>query len=133
MREILFRAKRTDNGEWVYGDFVHNVRIKDETTPLISAIILTERNGAFPVKDETVGQFTGRTAQCTDKIFEGDKCVVTTFDHNGEDYQHECVVEWDDGTLAFVNEKREFWMPIACVEDTNSDVEVIGNIHDKTE
>ena len=25
MREILFRGKRADTGEWIYGDLLHNV------------------------------------------------------------------------------------------------------------
>ena len=135
MREILFRGKRLDNGEWVEGFYLQTGKefhgIKKHLIAIDGRVCDYAGNDFVDVDPLTIGQFTGRTAQCTDKIFEGDRCVVTTFDHNGEDYQHECVVLWDDGTLAFSNEKHEFWLPIACVEDTNSDVEVIGTIHDK--
>lgn len=40
MREILFRGKRIDNGEWVYGSFVMDgtelIAIKEGKKPLAS-------------------------------------------------------------------------------------------------
>lgn len=136
MREILFRGKRKDNGEWVEGYYdclmasfeprnVHNIQCFKQLEN--GQIIWT---GYYEVIPETVGEFTDRVAEEEKKIFEGDKCILTTFDHNGHDYQHEVVIEYLGGAFYFVNDEKEFYMCVADVEDTESDVEVIGNIHD---
>ena len=79
MREILFRGKRCDNGEWVQGYYIraeyhwHNHGIHKDWI-----ICGASANGGwfvlhnkYAVKAETVGQFTGLTAKGK-KIFEGD-------------------------------------------------------------
>jgi uncharacterized phage protein (TIGR01671 family) len=141
MREILFRGRRIDTGEWVYG---HPVGWQNESGDIsivdsrfgacIDAdgnLMMIEAPFVVKVDPSTIGQFTGRTAQCTDKIFEGDRCILTLFDYNGSDTQYDCVVEWAGGCFAFVNEEKNVFVPLCNVDDTDSDVEVIGTIHDK--
>lgn len=55
MREIIFRGKRKDNGEWVYGDLYHDWN-RLYTKPDIK---IANNMGKFPVIPETVGQLTG--------------------------------------------------------------------------
>lgn len=62
-RKILFRGKRLDTGEWVYGDLQHDY---DGEPRCISDFC-----GANPIDPSTVGQYTGLTANGK-KIFEGD-------------------------------------------------------------
>lgn len=58
MRDILFRGKRTDNNEWIYGDALHN------GVDYISAIRISDKNDSnygsvVKVNPDTVGQYIG--------------------------------------------------------------------------
>lgn len=73
MREILFRGKRIDNGEWVYGYWV-KYKPYASSDKVIFGIVPTYVSELylFEVDPETVGQFTGLYDCKGQKIFEGD-------------------------------------------------------------
>ena len=73
MREVLFRGKRIDNGEWVSGSL-----ITDEVNHAYIAQIIAGELVTFEVFPETVGQYTGRTDKKGTMIFEGDVVQLTS-------------------------------------------------------
>lgn len=120
MREILFRGKRTDNGEWVEGDVHKNIDFsKAHIHPN------GERVRSFDVLPETVGQYTGLVDKNGVRIFEGD--IVTGW------FNHEKIVGY-----IFYGGNAQFFIQrdgIYGIGLDNSDcwLEVIGNIHDNPE
>ena len=113
MREILFRSKRTDNGEWVYGDLMHkHYNFDTKATKVIHNNIMN-----YKVIPETVGQYTGLTDKNGKKIFEGDIVAMGT----GRAYE----VKYNNGS---------FYMDGTAILIKYVDrFEVIGNIHDNPE
>jgi len=121
-REIKFRAKRSDTGEWVYGDLAHTVRItEDKVAPCI-------RIASYDVDEDTIGQCIEAQDVNGKEIYEGD--IVTLM---GDIYQ----VCYNDYLCAFVlcDKDGDMWERIAddCPQHTAKDLEVIGNIHDNQE
>lgn len=140
MREILFRGKRADNGEWVEGDLLHYESGEMAICKGFSkyGYEATEIAGRYKVLPETVGQYTGLTDRNGKKIFEGD--IVRLTDEYNE-------IEWT-AVVVFGNPNGEYnwgWQLRAIGEfDGNKDIllwvdtedfraycEIIGNIHDK--
>ena len=142
IREVIFRGKRTDNGEWIEG-----YAAMSGGTFIICDNGLTY--GGFIVYEvipETVGQYTGLTDKNGKKIFEGD--ILRGFEYpfcsniNGEFNYFAEIVWFDDssafGIYTFKNPKSN----VRGISEGNTDYleyfnadkwEVIGNIHDNPE
>lgn len=130
MREILFRGKRTDNGEWCEG---YLSKSRDENKQLKLCIDHEEKGVMCSsiVIPETVGQYTGLTDRNGKKIFEGD-IVKAQDDIYGSVYCEGIV-----GTVLF--DETAFFIETPNIVDTVylfnecAVYEVIGNIHDNPE
>ena len=98
MREILFRGKRVDNGEWVEGRLLADDVIvpKGQEFTTVGNYIDECNLIAYTVIPDTTGQYTGLTDKNGKKIFEGDCWLDTDGDYLV------CVVEFRDGQFGFV-------------------------------
>ena len=119
-REILFRGKRKDNGEWVEGFYFENfdkcyiMSTKYLDNPITKFI--------FEVLPETVGQYIGLPDKKDKKIFEGD--IVR--ERGGESYQGYYEID-NVLTVKIPDILVNFEMSYDC------EYKIIGNIYDNPE
>lgn len=126
MREILFRGKRVDNGEWVVGDsLVHSMYKKGDV-----CIGVIEGLAIYSVIPESVSEFTGLTDKNGKKIFEGD--IVTNDYCLEKDKTKNSIIEYGKWNCSCCNGVFG-WVSNGFVDFRDEDVIVIGNIHDNPE
>ena len=153
MRRI-YRGKRVDNGEWVYGDLLYRRIWKTDIT-----IIRVEDSGfdayeEYEVIPETVGQYIGRIDKNSTKIFEGD--IFKFPDEVWESCYTSCGTEYNSwevenyGVIGFAeySAKYDFVKYKYNENSVETDLhengtldfveflaglEIIGNIHDNSD
>ena len=127
MREIIFRGKRLDNGEWVEGYFVNLWMINYQK----HQPIITDNNAvSYDVDPSTIGQYTGLKDKHGKKIFEGD-ILGSRYDNLYPDDVAIEVVKWFRNGWYIQQENN---LPDAlCEYGVLPYSEVIGNIHDNPE
>ena len=134
MREILYKAKRIDTGEWVYGSYVHTF-CEDKNCPIVGIQgekhwIVEENGNIFWIDEDTVCQYTGRVDKNGHKIWENDILVAHLDEKFSEDETYEQVIWHESGFCTMEKNSTDF--PPLDDFDTRY-FAVCGNIFDNAE
>lgn len=127
MREIKFKAKRLDNGEWVKGDLAHSLDGGLNIFGFTRENGVDGYSGVHLIDPKTVCQFTGMKDCKGNEIWEGD-IVNDNYDLLCIDNLYEVVYIEEEGTFAFKSlDKVDNYEPFVNLIE----VYVVGNKFDK--
>lgn len=130
---IKFRAKRTDDGAWVYGDLahVHRINTKEQAEQSGRRTEPVVRVAYCDVDEETIGQYTGFKDDNGREIYEGD-----IIQRESWGILKSMPVMWDGGAFCAKNDKLKIIWPLKayCLKENDlSPFKVVGNIYDNPE
>ena len=130
-REILFKAKRKDSGEWVEG-YYRRIPCMGLHEHYIMPQNPKNRLEQYEIDPDTICQYTGFTDKNGQKIWEND--VVRYYD-NLANMNKEDLVKWNETHASFVRlHKSKMGSQYLYIDECIANrCEVIGNIFDNPE
>jgi len=124
MREIKFRGKSVDTGEWIYGDLVHNAL----TAKTMSVPVAIKPDNCYPIEviPESVGQYINLYDDHKTEIYERDVAIMHS----------ECSKDWKPKEIKW-NEEHGMMMLgntlVIMSKMEAAEMTVIGNACDNSE
>lgn len=94
IENIKFKAKRLDNGEWIYGSLIRSTAGIKERAYIVDNFSSMSDYSVIGVDPSTVCQFTGLKDCEGNEVWEGD---IMSSPH----FERGATVKWDDSLCGF--------------------------------
>ena len=104
MRQIKFKAKRLDNGKWVYGSLIRSTAGVKERAYIVDNFSSMSDYSVIGVDPSTVCQFTGLTDCQGKEIWEGDIVEREIYDLFKGSIKVKAVIEYLDGAFVAITD-----------------------------
>ena len=134
MREILFRGKRVDNEEWVFGYYVYDERTEEHKifTSEYSERLKLRSLHCHIVHPSSVDQFTGLRDKNGKEIYEGD-IVIARERNNLSKKKHKQEVIFYYGCFMLAMLPKKIRLRNLSASFIDNDVEIIDNLYENPE
>lgn len=126
IENIKFKAKRLDNGEWIYGSLIRSTAGIKERAYIVDAFSSMCDYSVVGVDPSTVCQYTGLRDKNGKEIFENDLLY-------GEDSGIVSAIKWKRHICGYAYEKAGIFSTMRVYASHTSILKIIGNKFDRKE